>query len=214
MGIIKPVNTDKFMDTNNIDIKQAELEIAVIKKIMVDSRKAVYETSKQGVFWTMVMAPAILVNYLMFIFGFGLEYSGLLWIAAVVIGIIGSLIIARKEKRTVRVKTFAGKLLTTIGLATGGVNIIFSIAAAAAGAFDLLYLVSVDSVVLGMAFYVIGVIQQLKTLRILSFIWWAGAVFFFAFPGIHCLLFLAVMLIVTVWLPKFEEKKRQDSESI
>ncbi|MEO8512046.1 MAG: hypothetical protein ABI543_00670 [Ignavibacteria bacterium] len=208
------MDTNKIIDTDNIDIKQAELEIAVIKKIMVDSRKAVYETSMQGIFWTMVMAPAILVNYLMYVFGVGFKYSGLLWIGAVVIGITGSIIIARKEKRTIRAKTFAGKLLATIGIAVGGANVIFAFAAGIAGAFDPLYLVSIDSIVLGMAFYVIGVIQQLKTLKILSYIWWGGAVFFFVFPSIHCLLFLAVMLIMTVWLPKFEEKNRKKSQSI
>ncbi len=202
------------MDTNNLDIKQAELEITVIKKIMVDSRKAIYDTSIQGIFWTTVMAPAILVNYLMFVFGFGFKYTGILWIGAVVIGIIGSIVIARKEKRTVRVKTFAGKLLATIGIAVGGANVIFAFASGITGAFDPLYLVPVDSIVLGLAFYVIGIIQQLKTLKILSYIWWAGAIFFFVFPSIHCLLFLAVLLILTVWLPKFEEKSRKKSESI
>jgi magnesium-transporting ATPase (P-type) len=202
------------MDTNNIDIKQAELEITVIRKIMEDSRKAVYDTSIQGIFWTMVMAPAILLNYLMYVFRFGFQYVGLLWIGAVVIGIIGSIIIARKERRTVRVKTFAGKLLATIGVAIGAANVMFAFASAVAKAFDPLYIVPVDSVVMGMGFYVIGIIQQLKTLKMLSFIWWAGAIFFFVFPSIHCLLFLAVILILTVWLPKLEEKNKQQQLSL
>jgi hypothetical protein len=199
-----------YMNEKNLlmDEKQAELEITVIRKIMEDSRRAVYDRSIQGIFWTTVMAPAILLNYLMIVFSFGVQFIGLLWISAVLIGIAGSIIIARKEKRTVRVKTFAGKLLATIGLAAGGANIIFSFASAIAGAFDPLYLVSVDSVVLALAFYIIGVIQELKTLKLLSYAWWAGAVFFFVFPSFHCLLFLSVMLIMTVWLPQFEEKKR------
>jgi hypothetical protein len=203
------------MNTNQtMDVKNAELELSVIRKIMEDSRRAVYDTSIQGTFWVTVMAPAILVNYLMYVFGFGLKYVGLLWIGAVAIGTVGSIIIARKEKRTVRVKTFAGKLLATIGIAIGGANIIFSFASAVAKAFDPLYIVSVDSVVMGMAFYVIGVIQQLKTLKMLSFVWWAGAVFFFVFPSIHCLLFLAVILILTVWLPKFEEARKNKSKEL
>ncbi len=207
------MENNNVIDSDNIDIKQAELEITVIKKIMEDSRKAVYDTSIQGLFWVTVMVPAIFVNYLMLVFRFGFQYMGVLWLGAVMIGIIGSIIIARKEKRTIRVKTFAGKLLATIGFAVGGANVIFSFASAVAGAFHPLYLVSVDSVVLGLAFYVIGMLQQLKTLKILSYIWWAGAVVFFIFPSIHCLLFLAIMLILTVWLPKFEEKNRQKSRS-
>lgn len=205
------MENNSYIDSDNIDIKQAEFEITVIKKIMEDSRKAAYDTSIQGLFWVMVMAPAIIINYLVLVFNSGYQYIGILWLAAVVTGIIGSIIIARKEKRTIRVKTFAGKLLATIGFAVGGANVIFAFASAIADAFDPLYLVPVDSVVLGLAFYVIGILQQLKTLKMLSVIWWAGAVFFFIFPGIHCLLFLAIMLILTVWLPKLEEKKKHQS---
>ncbi len=212
MGINQiSMENNSIMEPSNIDIKQAELEITVIKKIMEDSRRAAYNTSIQGEFWTMVMAPAIIINYLIVVFRFGFQYVGLLWLGAVITGIIGSIIIARKERRNIRVKTFAGKLLATIGLAVGGANIIFSFASAVAGAFDPLYIVPVDSVALGLAFYVIGILLQLKTLKILSFIWWAGAVFFFIFPSIHCLLFLAIMLIVTVWLPKLEEKKKHQN---
>ncbi|HAX47839.1 MAG TPA: hypothetical protein DCX92_02525, partial [Bacteroidetes bacterium] len=64
-----------------------------------------------------------------------------------------------------------------------------------------------DSVVLGMAFYLVGVIQQLKSLKLFAFVWWAGAVFFFFFPSMHCLLFLAIMLVFMVFLPKIERIK-------
>lgn len=197
------------MDNKNINATQAELELSLIRKIMEDSRKAVYDTSKQGTFWTLIMAPAILVNYLMIIFNAGLEYSGFLWMGTVAIGIIGSIIIAKKEKRVTRVKTFAGKILTSIGIAAGGANCIFGIASGFINAFDPVYIVPVDSVVLGMAFYLVGVIQQIKTLKFFAFIWWAGAVFFFFFPSMHCLLFLALMLIIMILLPKIEGVKNE-----
>lgn len=189
------------------DTKQAELELTVIRKIMEDSRRAVYDTSIQGMFWTMLMAPAILINYFMLIFETGLKYSGFLWLGTVIIGITGSILIAYKEKRIKRVKTFAGKILTTIGIAVGGANLMFAFASVIANAFNPVYIIPVDSVVLGMAFYVVGIIQQLKSLKFLAFIWWSGALFFYAVPSFHCLLFFAVMLIVSVWIPKIEEKR-------
>ncbi len=190
-----------------MDTKQAELEITVIRKIMEDSRRAVYDTSIQGMFWTMLMAPAILINYIMLISNTGLQYSGLLWMGAVIAGITGSIIIAYKEKRITHVKTFAGKILATIGIAVGGANLMFAFASVVTNAFNPVYIIPVDSVVLGMAFYVVGVIQQLKSLKFLTIIWWSGAVFFFVIPSFHCLLFFAVMLMVSVWIPKIEEKK-------
>lgn len=199
------------MNNKNTDIIQAELELSLIRKIMEDSRRAVYDTSIQGTFWTLIMAPAILINYLMFVFNTGFNYSGLLWIGAMIIGIIGSIIIAKKEKRTARVKTFAGKILASIGIAAGGANLIFGIASGFIQAFKPIYIVPVDSVVLGMAFYLVGVILQLKTFKFFAFIWWAGAVFFFFFPSFHCFLFLALMLIIMVLLPKIEGVKYESA---
>lgn len=200
------------MNNSTTDIKNAELELSLIRKIMEDSRKAVYDTSMQGTFWTLVMAPAILINYLMFVLNTGLMYSGFLWLAAVLIGCIGSVVIAKKEKRVIKVKTFAGKILASIGIAAGGANLIFAIASGFIGAFKPLYIVPVDSVVLGMAFYLVGVIQQIKTLKFFALLWWAGAVFFFFFPSIHCLLFLALMLIIMVLLPKIEGIKKTNHQ--
>lgn len=199
---------------HNINKEQAELELSLISKIMEDSRKAVYDTGKQGTFWTLIIAPAIIINYLMIVLNTGIKYSGFLWLGTVLIGIIGSIIIAKKEKRVTRVKTFAGKILTSIGIAAGGANLIFAVASGFINAFKPVYIVPVDSVILGMAFYLVGVIQQLKTLKVFAFIWWVGAVFFFFFPSIHCLLFLALMLIIMVLLPKIEGVKMHPESSL
>lgn len=191
-----------------MDTKQAELELTVIRKLMEDSRRAGYTNSTMGVFWTTLMAITIIINYLLPAFEGWLKYTGILWLVSVSVGIIGSIIIARKEKRSVRVKTFAGKILSTVGFSIGGANVIFAFASAVAHAFNPIYIVPIDSIAMGSAFYVIGVIQQLKSLKILTLFWWAGGIFFLAVPSGHCLLYLAVMLLLSVWLSKMEEKKQ------
>ncbi len=193
-----------------MDTKQAELEISVIKKIMEDSRSAVYNKSSQGIFWFTLTAAAVLVNYLMIVTSTGLKYSGLLWIAVTVFGTVYSVFLAKKENRIERVKTFAGRILASIGIAVGISNILFAFASIAAKAYDPFIIVSMNCMVLGMAFYVISMIQKLKSIKIISFIWWAGSVFFFFRPGIHSLLFLAVMLAVSAWVPWAEEKKQSE----
>lgn len=198
-------------DENIMDSRQVALELDIIKKIMQDSRRVVYEGSKQGTFWTIIMVPAILANYFMIIFNTGLRYTGFVWMGVVLVGIIGSIIIANKEKDNFHTKTFAGKILVAIGISVGGANVMFSLASAVFSAFKPVYIVPVDSVVLGMAFYLVGVIQQLKTLKFFGYVWWVGAVFFFIFPSMHCLLFLAIMLTAMVLLPRFEEIKKSKS---
>lgn len=191
-----------------MDTKQAELEISVIKKIMEDSRSAVYDKSSQGLFWFTLTAAAVLINYLMAVTGIGLKFSGLLWAGVSIFGTLYSIRLAKKESGKLKVKTFAGKILTTIGVATGIANIMFAFASIVANAFDPFVIVSMNAMILGMAFYVLSVIQQLKSFKILADIWWAGSVFFFFMPGIHSLLFMAIMLAASAWIPWAEEKKQ------
>lgn len=198
---------------NIMDPNQAQAELDIIKKIMVDSRRVVYEGSNQGTFWAIIMVPAILINYGMIIFNTGLRYTGFVWMAVVLVGIIGSIIIGYKERNIKHSKTFAGKILVAIGISVGGANLMFSIASVVFGAFKPIYIVPVDSVVLGMTFYLVGVIQQLKTLKFFAYVWWAGAIFFFIFPSFHCLLFLAIMLTAMVLLSRFEEIKKSKSNN-
>ncbi len=191
-----------------MDTKHAELEISVIKKIMEDSRSAVYYKSSQGIFWFTLTAAAVLVNYLMVVTGTGMKYSGLIWIAVTGFGTMYSIILAKKENRKNKVKTFAGKILAAIGISVGIANLLFAFASVVARAYDPFVIVSMNAMVLGLAFYVISMIQQLKSFKIISFVWWAGSVFFFFRPGIHSLLFLAAMLAVSAWVPWAEERKQ------
>lgn len=191
-----------------MDTKQAELEISVIKKIMEDSRSAVYNKSSQGIFWFTLTSMAVLVNYLMAVTGIGFKFSGLLWAAVSIFGTLYSIRLAKKENNKLKVKTFAGKILASIGIATGIANIMFAFASLVANAFDPFVIVSMNAMILGMAFYVLSVIQQLKSFKILADLWWAGSVFFFFVPGIHSLLFMAIMLAASAWIPWAEEKKQ------
>jgi len=196
------------MQLNIMETKQAELEISVIKKIMEDSRSAVYDRSSQGVFWFTLTAATVLVNYLMAVTGIGLKFSGLLWAAVSIFGTLYSIRLAKKESREVKVKTFAGKILVAIGIATGIANILFAFASIVTKAFDPFVIVSMNALILGMAFYILSVVQRLKSFKVLSDIWWAGSIFFFFMPGIHSLLFMAVMLAASAWIPWAEERKQ------
>lgn len=191
-----------------MDTKQAELEISIIKKIMEDSRSAVYNKSSQGIFWFTLTSIAVFVNYLMLVTSTGAEYTGLLWIAVSVLGSVYSVYLAKKEDRNAKVKTFASKILVAIGVAVGIANVLFAFASIIAKAYDPFVIVSMNSLILGLAFYILSVIQQLKSFKIISDLWWAGSVFFFFMPGIHSLLFMAIMLAASAWIPRAEEKKQ------
>lgn len=192
----------------SINKQQAELELSLIRKVMEDSRSAVYNKSSQGMFWFTLTSIAVFINYLMVVLDTGLNYSGILWIAVSVFGSVYSIYLFKKEDKNSNVKTFATKILTAIGIAVGIANILFAFASIVAKAYDPFVIVSMNALILGLAFYVLGVIQQLKSFKILADLWWAGSVFFFFMPGIHSLLFMAIMLAASAWIPWAEEKKQ------
>ena len=176
-----------------METKEAELELSVIKKIMDDSRKAAYDSGTQGIFWSIVVAVALILTYLVLISEKGLQYIGLIWLIVIFFGTIGSIWIGIKEKKKIRTKTFASRVLTSVWLSIGVSNSIFAFASAVAHAFNPVYLVALDSLVLGVGFYVTGTIQQIRLLKYLSYVWWLQGILFLIFPSIHSILSFSIM---------------------
>lgn len=197
-----------------MEANDAEIELSVIKTIMEDSRKAVYDSGIQGIFWSILIAVILIVNYAILILGLGYQYIGLSWLVLTLLGSIISIFIAIKEKKIIRVKTFAGRILTSIWVAIGISNSIMAFAATIPRAFDPLYIVPLDCIVFGVGFYVCSTIIQMKFLKLLTYIWWLGGVAFMFFPSIHCLLFFSLMLIVSIIIPALQNRKKWKMEQV
>ena len=184
-----------------IDSKQAETELAVIKQMMADSRRIVADNGWHYIFWGVVVTAALIANYIMVLQHVPMNYAGLMWFAAMISAwIIGSIVGRRSAKKS-RVKTFAGKLLNSLWAASGISMFMLGFVGTISGAYNPIYICSLISIVLGVAYYTSGEIQQIRWLKMLSLGWWAGAVFTFAFPGVHTLLIFAVMMICFQVIP-------------
>lgn len=189
-----------------MESEQAELELSLIKKIMEDSRNAVYDSGVQGIFWSILVAAALIINYIILVLKTGYEYIGLTWLVLMGLGTIISIIIGIKEKKRIKVKTFAGRILTSMWMSIGVSNCVIAFAAVVAHAYSPLYIIPIDSIVLGIGFFVTGTIQQLKFLKFLSWIWWAGGALFFVFPSLHSILYFSLMLIISLLIPAIQNR--------
>ena len=196
-----------------METKEAELELSVIKKIMEDSRKAAYDSGMQGIMWSVVIAVTLILNYVILILKMGYQYLGIIWIIMIAIGSVAAIIINIREKKKIRTKTFAGRVLIAVWSSIGISNAIFAFAAGVAHAFDPIYIIPLDSFVLGMGFYVTGTIQQMKFLKNLTLLWWAQGIVFLIYPSIHSLLSFSVLLIVSLLLPALENRSKWKMES-
>ena len=178
-----------------MDSKQAASELAIIKQIMEDSRNAVCTNGWHYIFWALIVAAALITNYVMLLTKTAGNYVGWMWL---VLMVSASIIAILWEKRTDKkrpVKTFAGKMLGSLWFAGGISMFMFGFIGTFSGAYNPIYICPIISTVLGSKFYISGEIQQLKWQKLLSIGWWAGAILLFFFPSVHTLLIFALMLI-------------------
>jgi len=184
-----------------IDSKQAESELALIKQIMLDSRRVVGDNGWHYIFWGVVVTAALIANYIMIQQNVPMNYAGLMWFITMISAFIIEGIIGRKFSKRSRVKTFAGRLLSSLWIASGLSMFMLGFAGTISGAYNPIYICPLISIVLGLAYYTSGTIQQIRWLKMISVGWWAGAVYTFAFPGIHTLLIFAIMMVCLQVIP-------------
>ncbi len=184
------------MNELNTNIKtKAEEEISVIKQLMEDSRKAVVENGWHYIYWGSIVTAAIIVNYLMIVYNVSMYAQGMLWFFSMPGAAIIEGIIERKLKKHEKVKTFAGKLINSLWTGAGVCMFILGFAGSLSGAYSAVTIFPLISIVLGAAYFISGVIQQVKWLSALSVFWWSGAVVLLLLPGMHSMLIFAGMLV-------------------
>ena len=185
----------------NLDSKQAEIELSVIKQIMLDSRKIVLDNGKQLIFWGVLVTLAILINYLMILYHTEGKYMGYMWLVLMVGGAIVSTILEIKDVKKLKVKTFAGKMLGSLWISSGIAMFMFGFVGTFSGAYSPIFICPIISTVLGVSYFTSGAIQQIKWLQMLALGWWAGAIVMFVFPSIHTLLIYGLMMLLFQTVP-------------
>lgn len=178
-----------------MDTYKAESELAVIRKIMEDSRNIVIDNGWHYILWGIVVSCALLANYFMYLFGVSMQAAGMMWFITMTSTAIAAGFVERKMKRKRSVRTFAGRLLGTLWFAGGISMFVFGFAGTISGAYNAVFICPIISTVLGTTYFVSGSIQQVKWLKLLSIGWWGGAIVLFLYPGLHTLMIFAVMLI-------------------
>ena len=184
----------------NITTKAQE-EISVIKHIMEDSRKATVENGWHYIYWGSIVTAAIIVNYLMIVFNVSKYAQGMLWFISMPAAAIVEGIIERKKEKNIKVKTFAGRLINSLWTGAGVCMFVIGFAGSISGAYSAVTIFPLISIVLGSAYLISGVIQQVKWLSLMSVFWWGGAVVMLLFPGMHSMLVFAGMLVCFQIIP-------------
>jgi hypothetical protein len=180
--------------------QQAELEINMIKQIIDDSKKIVVDDGKGFIIWGVLIVIGLLGTY--FFIPLRLyEYISLLWIAVIGIGWVYTIIIHAVKDHKKKVKTFAGKILGALWFSCGVSMTIVGFVGTGTGSYGAYTISPLMSVILGIAYFVTGIIYGRAWVRNLAIGWWIGAIVTFIWTGMYSLLVFAVMMIALQVIP-------------
>ncbi len=184
-----------------------DAELQYIRKIIADSRTAFVEDGKPYIIWGLIVAVGMGITYVSAYTQRDL-YTGFVWMGLVLFGwatIIWYII--KKRRAPKRATSFMDRIQGAIWGACGGalglgVLLIVSYPHAAdLPSIHPIYACFVSSLILGIAYFLSGIANDLNWLRNIGFAWWAGAVVMYVWPTIHVLGIYAAMLLLFQVVP-------------
>jgi hypothetical protein len=180
--------------------QKAELEISMIKQIMDDSKKIVVDDGKGYIIWGILIVIGLLGTYFS-ILSKHYYYIGWLWIISIGIGWVYTIIVHAVKDHKKKVKTFAGKILGALWFSCGVAMTIVGFVGAGSNSYGPYTISPLMAVILGIAYFVTGVIYGQPWVRNLSIGWWIGAVVIFIWKDMNSLLVFAGMMIMFQIIP-------------
>jgi hypothetical protein len=184
----------------------AQEELAFIRKMMADTQIKMADDGKPSIVWGVIVALGMLATYISALYDtdFGVAW---MWIGLSLLG-WGYVYYYRSRKmQKARLQTMAGRIVGSIwgacGVCIGLVITLTFVAPAVSGVYIVnpVALTSIVSILLGMAYFLCGIVYGKAWVRYVAFGWWLGAIGMFLFPSVHVLGIYALMIIVFQVIP-------------
>lgn len=184
----------------------AQEELAFIRKVMSDSRTIIYDDGKPGIVWGIIVALGMLATYIDAMTELHFEVAWL-WIGLSALGWAYIYYYRRTKIKKYRMRTLAGKMIGAIwgscGLCIGLTITLTYVAPQISGEWVIhpIALTSICSILVGMAYYITGIVYGKAWVGNISYGWWLGAIVMLFWPSVHVLLIYAGMLIAFQVVP-------------
>lgn len=195
----------------NLTEQQAADELRFIKKVISDSRRNFFDNGMGYIVWGIIVFIGLVTEFIIRkngITGFGYYF----WAVLISGGWIWSFFYYFRKNRRSRATVFAGKIIGAVWFAAGFGMTLFGFVVYPSGAFQPVFISPSISIILGIAFFISGVIYDYKPIKYVSYGWWAGAVYMFYFPGLHSILVMAFMMLFFQVIPGIMLYQRSKKE--
>ncbi len=195
-----------------MDQQSAIEEIALIRRVMDESRRFAFDNGKYYLAWGIIITIAIFAQYAV-ILTKNESVSSWIWIVAVGLGWIISILMGMREPSKSSGWPVGAKLISLIWISSGVSMMIIGFVGPMTGALHDWAICPAIATVMGGAYTISSLVYRLKWVTMVGIAWWVGALVMFAVKGIETLPIFGAMMILFQIVPAlaFYKTSRKNS---
>jgi len=178
---------------------QAQEELIFIKKVMTDSQRLLVDDGKVYILWSGLVVIGLSIKFITEAMDFTFN-NAWIWVPIIVMGWLFTSMIRRKSQET-HARTFAKRILNGVWTAWGISIPILVLVGYFCGGIESWAVSPIVATIFGSGQFVNGIISNHVWIRNTAFIWWAGAIAMFVWPGGYSIALLGVMIILFFMVP-------------
>jgi len=193
-------NAKYFTNGGKMDQKSAIEELALIRRVMEESRRFAVDNGKYYLAWGIIITIAIFAQYAVILID-NESVSSWIWIVTVAFGWLISIVMGMREPSKPGVWTVGARLISLIWVSAGVSMTILGFVGGMTGAVHSWAICPVIATVMGGAYTTSSLVYRMKWLTMVGIAWWVGAIVMFAVEGLATLPIFGTMMILFQIVP-------------
>jgi len=155
--------------------EQFQEDIRFVKSMIENNRRRLIDNGINYITTAIFVGIGVIVSYILGISG-KQNILPYLWIPLIILLIAANLFLQSKiEKKVIR-HTFISKIFNAVWLACGIPILIITLFYFLSGSIQLSIMFIAISAILGIGYYLTGIINELKFMMYLAYVWWIGTI--------------------------------------
>ena len=173
---------------NTVNLEQ---DLQYIKGVLENNRRHLIDNGIFYILWGVMTVLGTIISY----FLIDLDLIDILpwfWLGFILIFFAIQMILDRKTESTEHVRSFGWKIFTAVWRSVGVTCIIFSVLYFTTDVIPVPVFLAVICGIFGIAYYLSGIINDIKFLNRLSYVWWASTIIYIFWEKLFGLYYTAM----------------------
>jgi hypothetical protein len=184
-----------------MDQQSAIEEIALIKRVIDESRRFAFDNGKYYLLWGALITLAIFAEYALILTNNAGISELWLWIATIGIGWLISTIFGMRERSRPGSWPIGAKLIAVVWMSTGVAMTIIGFVGPMSGGLHSWAICPALAAVMGGSYTISSLVYRLRWVTFVGIAWWLGSLVMFFVKGINTLPIFGFMMILFQFIP-------------